>query len=427
MLWSAETNGKAARWYASLALWISVALGTASARPAAAQPSPRRPLSLATAFALAERQNLDLAAARRQREVAQAEVGVAAERPNPIANFDALRDEPHEGLFFSQDLELGGKRQRRIELAQADAQLTETRIGNTAAAVRRQVREAYFALLLAREKTELSQRLLDLAQQLARIARDRYQAGDVAQLEVLQAELEVARATVALQVAQQQEQIARSRLNAVLNAPPDADWELTDSLDRLPAIAPLAALQQQALRNNPDLLELISQRQVDRSRLALARAEQIPNLTLEFGTDFNSPHDFRVGPRSHLGIELPLFHHRQAEVAAALASQHQTEDQLAAATRRVQAEVEQAYQEFQARMAEVTSYREKLLPATRQLEQMSEESYRAGKTGILTVLDAQRSVQELESNYLDSLYAAQVALAALEQVVGTPIRPTETP
>ena len=47
-----------------------------------------------------------------------------------------------------------------------------------------------------------------------------------------------------------------------------------------------------------------------------------------------------------------------------------------------------------------------------------EESYRAGKTNILTVLATQRNVQQGERDYLDSLLAVQSAFSQLEEAVG---------
>jgi len=49
---------------------------------------------------------------------------------------------------------------------------------------------------------------------------------------------------------------------------------------------------------------------------------------------------------------------------------------------------------------------------------MAEDSYRAGKTSILAVLDAQRDVQQNEHDYLQSLFDLQQAFAELEQIVG---------
>jgi len=52
------------------------------------------------------------------------------------------------------------------------------------------------------------------------------------------------------------------------------------------------------------------------------------------------------------------------------------------------------------------------------LESMAEESYRAGKTGILTAIQAQQDVQSVESSYLQSLQQLQNLYADLEETVG---------
>ena len=89
-----------------------------------------------------------------------------------------------------------------------------------------------------RPRTARRQRLehiLELAKRLEQIARDRFNAGDVPQLEVIQAGLEVARAQADHKVAQQEEKVSLSQLNALLNEPATTDWEPVESLEDLPA------------------------------------------------------------------------------------------------------------------------------------------------------------------------------------------------
>ena len=63
-------------------------------------------------------------------------------------------------------------------------------------------------------------------------------------------------------------------------------------------------------------------------------------------------------------------------------------------------QVETQFLDYASRQTQVELYKQKLLPATRRLESMAEESYRAGKSGILTVMDAQRNAQTIELEYL---------------------------
>ena len=375
-------------------------------------------LTIQEALELADKQNLDLAAARRQRGVALAEIQIARQRPNPTANFTALRDEPHEGLFFDQPVEIGGQRQRRIEVARQEGALTEVEIATLARQVRRSTREAYYAAAYARAESERLARVVELAKRLERIAEERFKAGDVAQLEVIQTGLEVSRAEADLEVARQREKVSMTQLNALLNEPATKAWELAGSLEDNTSTARLEDLVSRAYQSNPELQHLGGEKKVEESRHSLLKAERIPNLDFEAGMDFNSPRDFRYGPRSQISIGLPLFTRNQGEIAQSLANERVLEAETAATERSVSARVEAGFYDLEAQRTQVRLYHDRLLPAARQLESMAEESYRAGKTTILTAIQAQQDVQSVESSYLQSLEQLQDLYAGLEEAVG---------
>ncbi len=397
--------------------WILTA--GAAAVPVAAQQPER--LTLAAALDRAERQNLDLTAARAQRGVALAGVQIARQIPNPTANFTALRDTPHEGVFIDQPLEIGPKRKRRIELAQAEGGVTEADITAAERQVRRSVREAYYDLAFARGVTREREQVVKLAERLKEIAQARFDAGDIAQLELTQAELELSRARADAQVSQQLEQIALSQLNALLNEPPSTPWELVTELETPPPSLTLDELVAHASGSNAELARLAQESKVEERRGALFRAERIPNLGLQFGVDFNAPHDFNYGPRGQISMELPIFYREQGEIAQSTASLHALEAETAAKRRAIAGRVESAYYDLSAREAQVSLYRQTLVPTTQHLAEMAEESYRAGKANILTVLGAQRDVRQVDREYLDSLLAMQTAFADLEETVGAPL------
>jgi cobalt-zinc-cadmium efflux system outer membrane protein len=390
-----------------------LAIGAGTARP---QEATR--LTLQAALDLADRQNLDLAAARRRRAVALAGVQIARQRPNPSFSFEALRDSPHEALLLELPLELGFKRQRRIEVARQEGALTDVEIAALGRQVRRSTREAFYGLLLARAESNRLARVAQLAQRLEQIARERFEAGAIPQLEVLQAGLEVSRAQADLQVAQQREKISLSQLNAVLNVPASTSWELEGRLEDAYPVVSLSELIERAYRSSPELQRLGQEQKVEASRRALLKAERFPNLGVQVGTDLNAPPDFRSGPRGQLSLELPLFTRNQGQIAQSFASQQVLEAEVAATERAVAARVEAGCFDLQARQMQVELYRDKLLPVAHQVENMAEESYRAGKTSILAVLQAQRNVQDVERSYLESLFALQSNYASLEETVG---------
>jgi len=306
-------------------------------------------------------------------------------------------------------------------VARQEGVLTEVEIAALARQVRRSTRQAFYRALLARAESARLARLVELAQRLEKIARERFEAGAVPHLEVIQAGLEASRAAADLQVAQQREKVSLSQLNALLNEPAATRWELAGSLEDAKLLPSLPELIQRASQSNPELQRLGQEQKVEQSRRGLLKAERIPNLGLQFGTDLNSPPDFRAGPRGQLALELPLFMRNQGQIAQSLANQQVLEAEGAATARAVAARVEAGYFDLAAQQTQVELYRDRLLPATRQVESLAEESYGAGKTSILSVLAAQQNVQEVERSYLDSLFTLQSLFAALEETVGGPI------
>lgn len=387
----------------------------------AVPPAHGRSLTLSEALDLAARQNLDLVAARAQHAVSQAGVRIAEQRPNPAINFAATRDEPHESLFFDQPVEVGSKRRRRIELAQQEIVLTDTQIAAFERQLRRNTRDAYFGLALARGATAQRSGILKLAERLDEIAKARFAAGDIPELEITQAELEMSRARADFQIAQQQEKVALTELNAFLNEPPSTDWDLGGALTTLPPAITLSDMLSRADASNSEIGRISQELKVEQSRKALFQAQRIPNLGLQAGMDFNSPRDFQVGARGQVSMEMPIFSRYQGEIAESTAAASALESELAAVRRSVEAHVESAFYDLDARRAQVRLYRDTLMPSSRRLEEMAEESYQAGKANILTVLAAQRDVQQVERDYLDSLLSLQTSFSLLEAAVGTPL------
>lgn len=378
-------------------------------------------MTLPDALARADRQNLDLAAERERRAFALAGIQVAKERPNPTLGFSASRDAPHEGANLDQPLELGPKRGRRIEVAKGQSVLTDLEIVALERQVRHSVRDAYYQAEFKRAVSAQKAELLSLARRLREIAQARFDAGDVPQLEVVQADLEAARADAELQLARQEEEVAGSRLNALLNEPKDSHWELADTLESLPAVPSLEELDARAFQSSPDLQSVRQKAAIEQARTNLLRAERIPDFSAGIGADFNNPGSYTAGLRGQFSMAIPIFSRNQGEIAQSVATQHQISRQLLAQQKTIESEVQAAVLEFGARASQVKIFHDNLVPAAKRLAGMAEDSYKAGQSSILTVIDARRNTNQVQGEFLDSLLAAHAAFAALEEAVGAPL------
>ena len=90
--------------------------------PAWAQDSAR-PLTFETAL----RDNPGLRALRLGRGVVASDVPLARQRPNPDVLYEGTRETPHHALTLSLPIETAGKRGRREDVAEAEAQTTDAR------------------------------------------------------------------------------------------------------------------------------------------------------------------------------------------------------------------------------------------------------------------------------------------------------------
>lgn len=383
--------------------------------------STPNPMDLKTVLALAESSNLELRAARQQRAVSIAGVKVAGQVPNPTLTFSAARDTPHESVLWDQPLELGGKRGKRIAVANEELKATEIDIGVLGRQIRHRTRDAFYKALLSRAQAQQSKAALDLSTRIRDAVRQRFDAGDVAELEVIQAEVEVARSSTEYEAATQNQKIADAQLAVLLNQPLERAPVLQGLVEQLPTAETLAALSDRALHTNTEVLRTTQELAIEERRLSLARSQRVPNLDLQAGVDLNSPGEFDVGPRGQIGITLPLFNHGQGEIAQSSARLELLRLSLQAQRNNAQVQVYAAYFDYVAKARQADQYKNTIVPQTSKLEDMAEESYRAGKINLLTLIDSQRRLNETRKTYLDSLFAVQSAFSSLEEAVGAPL------
>lgn len=378
-------------------------------------------LDLRSVLAAAEAGNLELRAARQQRAIAIAGLTTARQLPNPTVSFTAARDTPHEGVSVDVPVELGGKRGKRIAIAKEEQKSTEIDVAVLSLQLRRRTREAFYRALSAREETAQAKTALELTTHIRDLVQQRFEAGDVAQLEVLQAELEVAKSLADYETTEQAQRAADVNLAALLNRNLEDPFSLQGELDNVPPTPTLQSVTDHAMQSNGDLLKTAQDLRIEERRLALANSQKIPNLDLSAGSDFNSPPDFRVGAKGGIAVTLPLFNHGQGDIALSTARSELLRLTLASQRVNVSAQVASAYFDYVAKSHQVQQYHDRVLPQSIRLEQMAEDSYQSGKTNVLTLLDAQRRLNDVRVAYLGALFAAQSSFAALEEAVGAPL------
>ena len=246
------------------------------------------PLTFRSALDLAIANNLDLAAARRGRAVREAEVRTAGQHPNPDLVFETTRDTPHQALSLDIPFE-PWKRSRRLDLAREELKLSD--VDDTAAiqALRRSVRLAFYGLLAADEGATLAQSMVEVATRVREVAQARFEEGAAPRLDVMAAELGLARAKADLELVRSARLAAQAELNGLLNRPPSRPLAAVGDLAEGAPLPPVEQVAARAAAGNAELLAAEREVAIEDRRLGLLKAERFPTPVFSAGAVFNAP------------------------------------------------------------------------------------------------------------------------------------------
>jgi len=378
------------------------------------------PLTLDAAFERALAANPTIAAARLRRAVDLAGVDVAGERPNPEAHVEFEKETPKQAFGLGFPVELGGKRGRRIAVAQATLQTGEAELAQTIIEVRSLVRHAYFARLLADARLAVHDEIRQFAVRAQDAAQARFDVGSAPRLELLQAQLALAQAENEVETAQAEARAARVTLNVLLGMPIDGNPQLSTAFESTPGLASAVALTR-AQASSAELTVLDRQIAESRAKIALAGALRTPDITPDFTFTRDAQPEFMYGWRVAAAATIPVFTTHRASVRVEEATLAQLEAQRVAVLGRITGEVTSASLLADAQRVSFLRYQNQILPQAAEVERMAEDSYRLGQTGIAALLQTMQTTREVRLQSLQAAQDLQDALGELEKAIGAPL------
>jgi cobalt-zinc-cadmium efflux system outer membrane protein len=386
--------------------------------------------------------NGELRAARGDKEVARAGVLRAGLYPNPTLELEGVTgaltgssDESSISVGLSQEFVTGGKRAKRLQVAEREAEAVHWQLVDRERLLALEVKIVFHEYLLAQQRRENAQRSVELSQRLLTVARERFAAGDIPELEVNLARVEAASSEGRLIAAGRALGPARARLLTLLGLAPGDEASFATTPEEPPLAAGIDDLRRLALANRPDLKALEAAQTRGEAEFELARAEQMPNVTAGLfysherrsdatGTAEEKVRDNLLGIR--LSLPLPFFDRNQAGIHEAGARKSSVGTRLAFSRATVTREVEA---EFASLMAAEQSYRlyaQEILPQSEENMNLVQEAYSIGETGILNVIEEQKKFVAVHDGSLEVLYARKAARARLEAAVGGPFETSTT-
>ena len=273
-------------------------------------------------------------------------------------------------------------------------------------------------------KTTLALAKDDLAyyDHMIQISRDRFNAGDIAQIDLdriellrVQYESEIQTAIVNLRTAKIQ------LLQLLSDRTPVEQFDVNGPFDFSEDVKPLEDFRQMALDERPDLrAALQSLQQADTNhKLAEANGSTDPTLSgwYTWNPSFNNPYDQQTLGLS-VSIPLRIFDKNQGEKKRTLIDIDRSTEAAEAAKAQVFSDVDSAYELVRSNIALIQPYKKQYLDQSVYVRDTVTFSYEHGGASLMDFLNAQSDYRVVQTAYLQLIGAYMTAAGQMNLAVG---------
>jgi len=338
--------------------------------------------------------------------------------PDPSLTLSADITRTVESLMpgLMMDLPGPGKLQAAAGVATAESQAKYFVFEGKVLEVAFVLKKAYYELHFLDGKIRVNQETLRLANDTETLAQTQNEAGKVTLQDVLRAQMEQDRLVSEI------ENLEDTRVPMIAQFKAALGLKRSDPAPPVPLrfqSTPLNLASEDlissALARNPRLRAMEAEVQGADAALRLAYRAGVPDFSLGIEADVKSTPTMMTPT---LSVTLPIWRDKiAAQIAAA-------QEAKAASEARVSAEeiglaVEFSEKSFTVREAgrSLTLLQDRLLPKARQSLEVAQISYASGKVDFLNLLEAQRTLRELQLAEVEARLQRELALAELSLVV----------
>ena len=319
-----------------------------------------------------------------------------------------------------------GKRGANIALAKSEQALSEVLLADYFRQLRADATVAYLEALRQHRLYQVKQRAYENMRQLAESDSIRFRLGEIREVDATQSQVEAGVLRNELAQAQSELYRAFSDLSLMTGTFSTDTLFVPEGELQLPARHfVLADLLNEAMQERADLVAAMRNKEVASKALKVTRRERNTDVDLSIAVSRNArvyneeaPAPPFTGVTAGIAIPLKFSNFNKGSVRAARFREQQAELQYQEARLTVQTEVMQAYWTYELSSKQVEQYDNGLLRQAAEVMEGKNYSYQRGEVSLLEVLDAQRTYDEVQAQYIETLFNYSVALVELERAVG---------
>lgn len=355
--------------------------------------------------------------------LAEAEVKVARQYPNPTVELEAGQARsldgsdtaPLLGVALTFPLQSPGIYTNEAAGRRAEAEAAGYEAADARLEAVRQLRALFLGIaadqalagMLAESRTQLKK--------LVEVAEARVHAGEARPMDLARLEIELDRLDIRMEGTVEEASARRRILSTWLGEAYPENFEVDMDIFALPSLEAMDDLWDRAQKSHPEILAAALRTRASALSIKAEKHKGAPEMSL--GGFYDRELDSQnFGGK--LGITLPVWNRNSGGVARARAAQKLAERTEALARVELKTALLEAFASVKSSRARALGYKERILPKVRKTADDLTQMYRLGEVGVMDILDARRSLADAQTELLEALREAQLAHLELHILIG---------
>lgn len=314
-----------------------------------------------------------------------------------------------------------------LKLSALDVELAVEQARSSKISLVSQVKQSFYAVLLAKEAYDVYKEVYDNAQKNFEDVEKKYNVGKASEFEYLRAKVNVNNAEPEVYSAENSVFLAIWQLKAIMGIDLDTELDVEGSLaDYTEEVLTSSVVMRDTVNfeNNTNLLQLKLQDQMLSTTIKMTKFQYIPTLSASFAYNYNAmgnTFDMAWNPYSvvALNLSIPIFNGFSKRNS--IREYQKTQDILRLNIEDTERNLNIALENYRDKMTtSVKRYTaaESTLEMAQKSYNISEKMYEVGKATLVELNDAQLALTQAQLTMSQAIYQYMVNKAAIDELMG---------
>ncbi len=321
-------------------------------------------------------------------------------------------------LVLGQEIERGGKRLYRIREAELLEKLTRFQQQLRLREIEGLAIEKFVEAFFSQESFVMNEKLLAWAQKVRQVVLEKVDSGKVSALELSKTDVEISKIRINMASKKRDLQNLRLELAELFGKAKFPEAKLVANTSIRQGL-PEYDLLKKSITKHPSWFLSKMEIEYYKTLQRKNRSESVPNITLAGGMTYDRGSEDKTWM---VAVSMPLQINDNKQDAVKIARINKEKSLLKAEAKLLDLNnrLSVGFLNLKTAYEKLSIFQNEVLPAAKTSFEGARLGYERGKLGLLEVLDAQRSLAEVQELHIDTLCKYFIDLAKIRELTGIP-------